>query len=427
MVAKTQLSIEEQRRAAEAKLHQVIGDAVKAGFIPVDEGLKTVREELAAISRRTEALEKNKRAIDLPGSEDARRKDGETFSTADVVASLACGGVRRGYHEGHSFDATMEWEMSDEIARSGGNPNSRFDQTRAANETDTGAGGAFLVPGAVLTEKFIPLLRPRVIAFELGAQQESFNTFPIEIPREVTATTAGGAQENVALAESEPTFGQLSMRPHACGSFAKVSRRFMSYGAGASNLLNRIIAREIGIKWNSWYLKGLGINDEPLGIYLQSGNSVAVTNAQTYAQYLELLKVPESLVIDNVPTDGAKWATCAKFARYLRGYKSEDADAGAHGDFARTIVGDANAKTILGFPYVETSQLASAAESEVIFGDFSQSMIASFGTMMLEASNTANDALQKRQTHVAAWLDIDIGVLQPNAFCVITGLDLASF
>jgi len=418
------VSTEAKRKELEEQLHARLTAAVRAGMVTVDDAMVELRAGLDDLKKRTDAIEAGNAKFMLPGSDEAKRPDGKEFSFMDVYTSLLAGRTK-GTFDGRAFDASMEWEMSRQMAQAPGHKNTEY-EARAANETDTGAGGAFLVPGAVLTERFIPLLRPQLVSSQLGAQQENFSTFPIEIPRELTTVTAGGAQENEALAETEPTFGMMSLRPHVVGVFSKVSRRFFTYGQGAENILRNMMAREIAIQMNRYYLKGTGIDDQPLGIYNQAGNSAAVTNAQVYAQYLALLKVEEALVTDDVVMTNAKWATCVKLIRWLRGLRSE-ATSADHGEFNRHIIGEANQKTILGYPYVQTSLLASGTEAETIFGDFGQSIIATFGTMMLEASNVANDALQKRQTHIVAYLDMDVGVFQPNAFCVITGQDLSAF
>lgn len=431
-------SPEDLRKRAEEALHARLTAAVQAGVKTVDEAVSAARAEIAAIGARVDEIEKAERRFAMPGADEERRKDGRTFSFLDVCMSLACNGAKRGIFAGDgrnvAFDASMEWAMAEEMARHGELVSSTF-ATRAANETDTGAGGAFLVPGSVLTGEIIPLLKAQVIAFALGARQRNFSTFPIEIPKVASSFSPGGAQENVALAESEMTFDMMRLEPHACGAFTKVSRRFFSYGEGAEQILRENLAEDIALKWNLWYLKGTGINDEPLGILQQAGNSVSAaagSDSASYEAYTDLLKMEEKLAEDNVILTNVKWAAGVKFLRWVRSIKGENASAGTDSaDVARKIVGQGADKTVIGYPYVITSQLASSpsasTDTEIILGDYTQSTLATFGTMMLEASNTANDALQKRQTHIASWIDVDVGVRQPNAFCALSGLDLSSF
>lgn len=421
------LSPAEYKRQAEEKLNSMVATKVKEGLVPIETAIQEQRALLDKLATWFDAQSSADRKVQLPGSAEEKRKDGGTFNFSHVVASLATG-RRRGFYDGGYFDASMEWEMHDELVRAGmrGTPSN----AQAANETETGAGGGFLVPGQVLTSLFIPLLQPRVIAYELGAQKANFDTFPVEIPKELTTITAGGAQENAALAESEQTFAMMSLKPHACGTFSKVSSRFLTFGADADTILRTAIAKAISKTWNQWYLKGTGIDDQPNGIFGLAGNTVTTwtDNAAAYANYLAMTAMEEAIALDDAETTNAKWAVPIKFVRLARTVKSENPSAGTEkGEVARQVVADAVAKTIIGYPYIATSQLSSGSEAEVILGDFTQSVLATFGPMVVRASDVANDALQKRQTHIAAWLDVDVGVFQPNAFCVSSGLDLSTF
>ena len=81
---------------------------------------------------------------------------------------------------------------------------------------------------------------------------------------------------------------------------------------------------------------------------------------------------------------------------------------------------------ILGYRYRRTTQLASGTQTEAIFGDFSKAVLATWNNLSIEASNVADDALKKRQTHIVAYIDVDVAVTQPTACCVSQNLDPSS-
>lgn len=386
------------QRAEEEKAEE------EAASVRAEQEEKKRAEELEA---RLAAVEASQRAGFLPGAGQTTNER-DQFNLGRVVRSLVTG---------EREDAPAEWEMSDQAR----------DEMRAQGTAPDTSGG-FIVPGQVYTDQIIPLLRPMLIARELGSVELAATTTPVEIPRETTSPTVDAVAENQANTDADVAFGMMRMEPHTAQSFIKASRRFLTMGAGADQFLRRRMSEEIAIEINRWCLKGSGANNEPLGLLNTSGVNVANWSGaapDTFAGYQKLREMELQVANSDALMGSLGWAAAPALITDLHQMKSENATAPtANGEVARHLFSDAMETALLGYPFRTTTQLDAGAggDGELIFGDWSRLVMARWGTVVIEASNTANDALQKRQTHIVAYMDVDVGVTQPTAFTVATNL-----
>jgi HK97 family phage major capsid protein len=311
----------------------------------------------------------------------------------------------------------MEWAMSEEIRDMGTTP-------------DT--AGGFLVPTQVFDQEIIPLLRPRVIAMELGVQELQATGSPVEIPSEQTAPTVDAVAENAANTAADMSFGSLIATPHTAQSYIKASRRFLSMGVGAENFIRNRMAEEIALTMNQWILKGTGAAGEPTGILNTTGIGSLVSGGAgiwpTSAALGELEELEELLGDANALEGAGKlgWAMHHRAKRALRTMTTNNAGVALNVDNRAFTTGSET--EILGHAYRTSTQLASGAAGatgELILGNWEKAMLVQWGNLSVEASNTADDAMSKRQTHIVAYMDMDVVVTQPGAFAAITNLDLS--
>lgn len=236
----------EKRAEFEKNLTGALTEAVRAGLTSVDEAQTAMNERMAQLETRLDAAQKP--THDLPGASSSQ--DGEEYSLGRVFRALGKGA--------HNFEreAPMEWAMSEEIRDMGTTP-------------DT--AGGFLVPTQVFDREIIPLLRPRVIAMELGVQELQATGSPVEIPSEKSGPAVDAVAENAANTATDLSFGSLIATPHTAQSYIKASRRFLSMGAGAESFIRNRMAEEIALTMNQWILKGTGAAGQPTGILNTTG------------------------------------------------------------------------------------------------------------------------------------------------------------
>ena len=395
----------EKRAEFEKTLEEALSNAVQRGLSSVDEAQKVMNERLASFEARMDSIQRP--SHDLPGSEETH--DGDSYNMGRVFRALA-----KGPHA-YEREAPMEWAMSEEIRDMGTTP-------------DT--AGGFLVPTQVFDEEIIPLLRPRVVAMELGVTELQAMGSPVEIPTETTSPTVDPVAENTANTAADMAFGSLIATPHTAQSYIKASRRFLSMGTGAEAFIRRRMAEEIALTMNQWILKGTGAAGQPTGILNTTGvNDLAGAGTWTgTGAYKDLLEL-EGLVAEANGLEGAGalgWCLHPRAMRALR--QMQVNNGGTDINVAARVFSAAAEQQILGYNYRTSTQLNSGsggATGEIIFGNWEKAILAQWGNLSVEASNVADDALSKRQTHIVAYMDMDVIVTQPGAFAIENGIDLS--
>ena len=396
----------EKRAEFEKTLEEALSNAVQRGLSSVDEAQKVMNERLASFEARMDSIQRP--SHDLPGAEETH--DGESYNMGRVFRALA-----KGPHA-YEREAPMEWAMSEEIRDMGTTP-------------DT--AGGFLVPTQVFDEEIIPLLRPRVVAMELGVTELQAMGSPVEIPTETTSPTVDPVAENTANTAADMAFGSLIATPHTAQSYIKASRRFLSMGTGAEAFIRRRMAEEIALTMNQWILKGTGAAGQPTGILNTTGvNDLAGAGTWTgTGAYKDLLEL-EGLVAEANGLEGAGalgWCLHPRAMRALR--QMQVNNGGTDINVAARVFSAAAEQQILGYNFRTSTQLNSGsggATGEIIFGNWEKAILAQWGNLSVEASNVADDALSKRQTHIVAYMDMDVIVTQPGAFAIMNDINLSS-
>jgi HK97 family phage major capsid protein len=202
-------------------------------------------------------------------------------------------------------------------------------------------------------------------------------------------------------------------------------------GTGAEAFIRRRMAEEIALTMNQWILKGTGAAGQPTGILNTTGvNDLGVPGDWlTTAGYTDLLKM-EGLVAEADGLEGAGalgWCMHPRALRALRQMKVDN--AGDDVNLAARVFSAAAEQQILGYNYRTSTQLNSGSggsTGEVIFGNWEKAILCQWGNLSVEASNVADDALSKRQTHIVAYMDMDVIVTQPGAFCIENNLNLST-
>lgn len=383
---------------AKVTLSETISGAVTDAISPLN-------KRFAALEERIVAVEDSSRDHSLPGSLEETHK-GQTYSFMNVFRGLTEGNMER--------HAPMEYAMSEELYAQGVTPDS---------------AGGFLVPAEVHNEMIVPLLLKMLIADQLGFQQVSATTTPFIVPTVESNVSNEAVAENQGSGYTEAGFGQKIAEPHTAQSYLKTSRRFLQMGPGAEMLLRDMIAKELARTQNQWALSGTGASGQPIGVLNTAGvgsvswSGVTPDLPDAYAKLLSMEGVIEDAEALDIAT-AMKWCVPGAFLRGLRQMKSE-ATSADHLAVNRKVFSAGAERQIIGYDYVRTNFLSSGTTGEAILGDWNELVQVNWGNLSLEASNVAGDAMNKRQTHIVAYTDVDFIVRQPGAFCVATGLNLS--
>lgn len=409
----------EARRQLKDEVAQFIKDQIASGELDVTNAGKAHEETFSAIDARIKKLEDRGRTHDLPGSEDETHK-GEKWSFSKVFSGLVEGNLEK--------YAPMEFAMSETLR-----------EQQYAQGTVPDSAGGFLVPMQVLYDQIVPILQPMLITEALGVNEMPISGYGIvEIPREVADPTTTNVAENQGSTSTDVQFDSMQMEPHTAQVYIESSRRFFSIGVGAEARIRRMMARSLAKKMNLWILKGTGADGEPIGVLNTGGiNEVSfsgtVAGGRVLPTFYKKLLAMETAVAESDALEMAVsmgWAGAPRILQACRQIESDNNSAGTSNlEIERVVTrgdGAAPHRELMTYRILTTTQLSGGSSAEFILGDWDQCTLGSWNNLSIEASNTTESAMRKRQTHIVAYMDVDVMVEQPTAFCSATSLDLSS-
>ncbi len=343
---------------------------------------------------------------------DISAKDERQFSFIRAIRASATGDWR---------EAGYEREVSDEIARqSGRTPKGFFAPASAWGQRNliagTDADGGYLKGTDHLGSEFIEALRGRLVTAGLGARIMSGLKGDISIPKLSAGVSAAFVGEGSAVAEVNQTFAAVTLAPKTLGAFTDISRKLMAQSdPSAEAVVRDDLLNAVAAKLEDVTIEGGGSN-EPTGITQTSGiGSVAIgTNggAPTWASAVNLVKEVE---IDNAAlTNNLAYLTNPKVKAKL--------SSTAKGSGDSVMIMEAPWDRLYGYPLGITTHVpsdltkgsTSGTCSAIIFGDFSQLMLAFWSSPdVLVDPYTGGSA---GNTRVIVLQDVDVAVRHAQSF-----------
>lgn len=325
----------------------------------------------------------------------------------------------------------LEWaqEAQKHHARSAGGvliPHEVFalsSRPQAVQRTDTFNTGGALVSTDRLDGSFIELVRNRSAFLSAGVTTLTGLTGNVEIARQTGASTTFWVGEDVAVTESDPTFGLVNMTPKTLGARIGVSRRSLIQTSPDIENLNRndLLAQiTLGIDRAIGY--GTGSSAQPQGIALIPAGVGSVTfsggqtatfnalqgggtgNAGTWANYVLL-----ETVISNSNLDVATMRYVMNSA--MRGaLKTTLRDSVAGADYIFKDDG-----TINGY---QTSISNQVQQNDVFFADWSSGLAGFWSSIDLVVDPFSRS--DRGQVVYTAFQDFDFAVRRAEAFAIGT-------
>ena len=279
--------------------------------------------------------------------------------------------------------------------------------------TSAGASGSnFLVGTTNMPGGLIDLLRNRMVVSQLGAVAMDGLVGNITVPKLTAASTLYWlSTESTAITESQPTIGQLALSPKNAGGLVDVSRDMLlqstpSVEALVQNDLLRIAA--IGI--DKAALNGSGSSGEPTGVSATSGIGSVTGTSIAYAGIVEFTT---DVAASNALADGMAYVTTPAVAGLLKQrqrFSSTDTPLWT----GKLLDGEME-----GYRAVATNQIATAS---MIFGDWSQVILASWGSLEIMMTNSDSTKFAAGISTIRVMLAVDVGVRIPAAFSQATSI-----
>ena len=260
-----------------------------------------------------------------------------------------------------------------------------------------------IVATNLLANEFIDVLRNQSSVMQAGARMLPGLQGNVAIPKKATASAAGWiSTEGGAAAESEATFGTVSLTPKNIGAFTDMTRQLILQSTPAiEQLVRDDLTQSLALAIDKGALEGTGLSGQPTGILSTVGVNKPTSFAAAVPTFAEMVALETAIAEDNALFGNLAYITDA--ATY-GGLKTKAKDAGS-GMFVLEG-GQAN-----GYNVIRTQQ---STAGNVYFGNFSDCMIGMWGGLDLTvdpytASSTGTVRIVALQT-------VDVALRNPVSF-----------
>ena len=447
---KTQPSMEDVTMTEEVK-NDINLDAVKA------EAVKAARKndaEILTIAAKHNMRDLGNEAIAKGMSVDAFRGsllDAIGDKPLDVAPAAVDVPVKekREYSLGRMVQAqvTNDWrkagferEMNDEIAKRVGReaegiyvPDFAWQQRGPLSTAATGGSGAEVVfddfvPTAHRGDMFIEALRARQVLSGLGATYMTGLTGRIKMPKVATGANAAFVEELADVADGAGTDGGVTLQPRTMGAFVDLSRLLMMESVPAiEQVIQNDLLASAADRTEFYAIQGSGSSGQPTGILNTSGvNDLDISTgtdvaALTWADITALVKLVEE---DNGIVNG----NAAGFLSHpsVKAKMSQTVKV-ASTDSVMLLNDPWN--NIYGYPAAFSSNVPTTLDpgdggndaSALIFGDFSQLIIAQFGapSILVDPYTGSRAGTVRMVLHA----ELDVGVRNAVSFGITNEVD----
>lgn len=286
------------------------------------------------------------------------------------------------------------------------------------NTSGKGSSTVFTQPG-----EFIELLRAQSVAVALGARVMNGLTGPVSFPKQTGAATAYWMPENdgTNVTASNATLGSASLTPKTLQATTAYSRQLAAQASlDVESFIRGDLAAVHALAWDAAVLHGTGNNNQPTGIYAASDvNSVAMGGVPTFGKLVDM--------VTEVAKDNALMGSLAFVTTPGMAGKLSQTVVAASTDTRMIWGGSLTEGNLAGYRAVASNQvsaaLGSGSEHGVIFGNWSEVMIGTWGVMELVVDPYA---LKKQgMVEVTSFQLCDIALRHGQSFCKATGATIA--
>jgi HK97 family phage major capsid protein len=281
-------------------------------------------------------------------------------------------------------------------------------EKRALSEGSDSAGG-FTTP-TPLAAQMIDLMRAASVATQAGAITVPLESDSNSIAKLASDPVPGWRAENASIAESDPTFENISLTPRSLAVLVKVSRELIEDSINLEDELPRVLAAALAQEWDRVALIGSGSAPEPRGIANTVGIgtaalSAALTSYQPFTTARTAIKTANhqpSAVVLHPRDEGAMSALTATDGQPL---------------MAPAQVSE--------IPWLTTTQIpvdggVGTDESTIIIGDFSKMILGVRTEIRVEVSRDLY--LANLQYGFVCHLRGDVAISHPAAFHTTTSV-----
>lgn len=281
-------------------------------------------------------------------------------------------------------------------------------EKRALSEGTDSAGG-YTVPD-ILSARLIDRMRAASTVIRAGAQTVPLGSDVNYVAKLLTDPSPAWRAENGAIAESDPTFGRVTMTPRSLGVIVKVSRELLEDSVNIGSALPTVIANAMAAELDRVALLGSGTAPEPRGV-ANFTSKTANSFAGGELGYADLVKARTALRSVN--------ADVSAFIMHPRdeGQLVEAVDSTGQPITIPPVIAS--------IPMLTTTKIATNGgvgtnESKVFAGDFSKLLIGVRHSLRIEVLKERY--ADTNQYAFVAVLRADVAAEHEAAFTVLSGV-----
>jgi HK97 family phage major capsid protein len=251
---------------------------------------------------------------------------------------------------------------------------------------------------------FIDVLRNASSVMQAGATMLTGLVGDVKIPKKTAASTAGWiSSEGGAAAESEPTFGQVTMSPKTLGAFTDITRLMMMQSSlDIEALIRNDLSVGLALAIDNGALQGSGSSGQPTGIKNTSGINAPTAFAAANPTFAEVVAMETAVAADNALMGNLAYILPASMYGAL---KTTVKDAGS-GQF---VVGPDG--TMNGYRTIVSNQVTAG---DLYFGNFSDLLIGMYGG--LDITVDPYTASTSGTVRIVALQTVDVAVRHAVSF-----------
>lgn len=275
----------------------------------------------------------------------------------------------------------------------------------------TAANGGNMVATQLRPQDFISLLRNRTLSTELGVRRLSGLVGNADITKHTAGATGYWlASESTAITESQQTVGLLQLRPKNLGAYTEVTRQLLLQSTpDADMFVMDDLAGQLGVAIDAAIFGGTNSGGQPAGITATSGiGSVTGTSLGLAG----LVEFQTDVAAANALNANCRYVTTPAVAGLLT-QRARIAST----DSVTLWKGNILDGNVEGYQAHTSNNIAAGT---MIFGDFSQVILAEWGVLEIDVNPYAN--FTAGITGIRAFYTCDVGVRVPGAFSVATSI-----
>jgi HK97 family phage major capsid protein len=234
----------------------------------------------------------------------------------------------------------------------------------------------------------------------------------VTIPKQTAAATAyWDSSEAAVTTTTQPTFGQISLTPKNVSAYSEVSRQLLLQSSpGADQLVMNDLAAVVARAVDLAMLTGTGAAGQPMGILNTTGVG-SITG--TSLNYPGLVSFQTTVLTANalVNSEAGGYVATPTVAGLLAG---RNRFANTDTPLWQNSLLDG---TVAGYPAMSSMQVPTG---NMIFGDWSQVILAEWGALELELNPYAN--FPAGIQGIRAFYTVDVGIRWAASFAVATAV-----